>query len=148
MVGVRWQRWVVHLCHFWVVGEIFHHFQGVLHMALNAQREGLYALQQQEGIEWADGCTLVAQQDGADTCHIGCSTQSVGKHNAVIRSIRFGELWELAARLPVEISAVDNHTAQRSAMSAEEFGGRVHHNVGTMLDGANEIGCSKCVVDN
>ena len=39
---------------------------GVLHMALDAQAQGLGALQQQECIERGDGGTGIAQQDGAE----------------------------------------------------------------------------------
>ena len=66
MIRVIGQRGVVDLLHLGVVCQEFDHLLGVLHMALDAQAQGLGALQQQECIERGDGGTGIAQQDGAD----------------------------------------------------------------------------------
>ena len=66
VVGVIRQRGMVDLLDLGMVGQELDDLLGVLHMALDAQAQGLGALQQQEGVERRDGSTGITQQDGAD----------------------------------------------------------------------------------
>ena len=55
VVGVIRQRGMVDLLDLGMVGQELDDLLGVLHMALDAQAQGLGALQQQEGVEGRDG---------------------------------------------------------------------------------------------
>lgn len=66
VVGVIRQRGMVDLLDLGMVGQELDDLLGVLHMALNAQAQGLGTLQQQEGVERRDGRAGITQQDGAD----------------------------------------------------------------------------------
>ena len=57
MIRVIRQGGVVDLLHLRVVCHKLDHLLGVLHMALDAQAQGLGALQQQEGVERRNGGT-------------------------------------------------------------------------------------------
>ena len=46
------------------------------------------------------------------------------------------------------MASVNDDTTQRRTMSANELGGRMYHNISTMLDRTNQVGCAKGVVDN
>ena len=76
------QRGVVDLFHLRMVGQELHDLLGVLHMALDAQAQGLGALQQQEGVERRNGCAGITQQDGADVGDKGSGAGCVGEGNA------------------------------------------------------------------
>ena len=62
---------------------------------------------------------------------------------------RFGQGGILARfRRPIEAAAVDDQPAQRIAVAAEEFGCRMHDNVGAELERPAEIGRRQGVVDH
>ena len=90
-------------------------------MTVNAQRQSLGALEQDPGVERADAGALVTQQDSADIGCEGGGTGSLGKRNAVVGGVGLGDLGVLSARLPIEVTAVDDHTAQRGAVAADEL---------------------------
>ena len=78
------QSGVVHLGNLRMLAEEVDHLQGVLYVALYAQAQGLYTLQEDKGVEGRDGGTSVTQQDGTDAGDVSCSTYSVGKDDAVV----------------------------------------------------------------
>ena len=53
-----------------------------------------------------------------------------------------------AALVPGKAAAIDDHAADGSAVAADELGGRVHHDVGAVLDGAAQIRRRERVVDH
>ena len=102
---------MVHLGHLRMLGKEVDYLQGILYMALDTQTQGLDTLQQDEGIERRDGGTSVTQDDGTNAGDVGGSTNSVSKHDAVVRGVGFGQCREfVGVGLPVELAAVDNDT--------------------------------------
>ena len=66
--------------------------------------------------------------------------------------VSFGRIVELGKSLgvlaPVEFPAVDDHTSNGGAVSADPFGGRVHDDIGTVVERSAEITASaKGVID-
>ena len=112
MVVMALQSRMMHCSYLRMLGEEINHLQGVLHMTLHTQTQGLYTLQQYEGIERRDGGTGITQDDGTDAGDISRSTYGVGKHDAMIRGIRLGERGELVVLLPVELTTIDDDTTQ------------------------------------
>ena len=53
-----------------------------------------------------------------------------------------------AAGRPVEGAAVHDDAAQGGAVTAQELGGRVDHDVGPVLDGPDQVGGAEGVVDD
>ena len=82
MIRVIRQGGVVDLLHLRVVCQKLDHLLGVLHMALDAQAQGLGALQQQEGVERRNGGTGITQQDRTDVGDKSCGACCIGKGNA------------------------------------------------------------------
>ena len=117
-------------------------------MAVDAQRQGLGALEQDPGVERADAGTLVTQQDGADIGCEGGGTGSLGKRDAMVGGVGLGDLGVLSARLPIEVTAVDDHTAQRGAVAADELGCGVDNDIGAMLQRTEQIRGAEGVVDD
>ena len=66
----------------------------------------------------------------------------------MIAGIGLGQGLELARRLPIEVSAVDQNTTEGEAVTAEPLGRRMHHDIGTQLDRAAEVGAGKGTVDH
>ena len=58
------------------------------------------------------------------------------------------DLGVLSARLPIEVTAVDDHTAQRGAVAADELGCGVDNDVGAMLQRTEQIRGAESVVDD
>ena len=129
--------------------QVLDNLQRVLHVALDAQRQGLGALQQQERGERGQGGTGVAQQDGADAGHEGGSTKGLVEVQTVVGGIRLGQGRELARHLsPVEVAAFHDDTTQRGAVAADELGRGLDHDVGAVLQRAEQVRGGEGVVDD
>ena len=138
VVRVIRQRGVIDLFHLRMVGQELHDLLGVLHMALDAQAQGLGALQQQEGVERRNGGTGITQQDRTDVGDKSCGACCIGKGNAVVAGVGVSNVAELTACLPVELAAVHDDAAQRGAVAADELGSGVDDDVSAMLDGTDQ----------
>ena len=66
----------------------------------------------------------------------------------MVAVIRFRQGRELARCFPVKGPAVDQRTANRNAVAAQELGDRMHDDVGTMLERLEEVRRGKGVVDH
>ena len=94
---------------------VFQEFDDLLRIfcvPLEAQRQRLRALQQQEGGKRGNGSALIAQQNGA---HIGrkcCRTCRIDERNAVVAGVRVGNQAKFAAGAPVELAGVDDDAAE------------------------------------
>ena len=134
------------LFHLRVRGEELHHPFGVFGVTLQTQREGLHALQQEERGERRDARARVAQQHRADIGHERGGAHRFDERHPVITRVGLRHGGILAGGRPVEFAGVHDHAAQRGAVAAEEFSGRMDHDIGAVLDGANEIGGAEGVV--
>lgn len=82
MVGVLGQARVVHLGNMAVTDQELNDLLGVLDMAVNAQRQGLGALEQDPGVKRANAGALVTQQDSTDIGREGSGAGGLGKRDA------------------------------------------------------------------
>ena len=139
---------VVHLLNLRVLLQELDNLQGVLDMALHAERQGLRTLQEQECVERGDCAALIAEQDCTDVGHESRRSRDVRKGCAVVARVRIRDVRELAALLPVVAAAVHNDAAERGAVAADELRCGVDHNVRAVLKRANQIGCAEGVIDN
>ena len=55
---------------------------------------------------------------------------------------------KLPGGLPVELAGIHHDAAERGAMAADELGGGMQHDIRTMLNGPDQIGRAKGVVDH
>ena len=117
-------------------------------MTVDAQRQSLGALEQDPGVERADAGALVAQQDGADIGREGSGTGSLGKRDAMVGGVGLSDLGVLATRLPIEVTAVDDHTAQRGTVAADELSCGVNDDVGAVLQRTEQIRGAEGVIDD
>ena len=138
-----------------MVLEPFREGERILAVALGAQGEGFEALQEQERPERILRRTEVAKvfdaganrERGVRAEH-AARTEDFPEIHAVIPGRRVGEVRELAVR-PVERTAVDEHAADRRAVTADPLGGRVHDDVGSVVERAAEVAArTERVVDN
>jgi hypothetical protein len=81
-----------------------------------------------------------AQQEGGNGAFLG-------EHHAVETLIRFGELGKASGRVEVEGPAVDQYTADGSAVTAEELGRRVVDEIRAMLEGLEQVRRRKGRID-
>src|SRR3546814_3727416 len=105
------------------------------------------ALDDQEGVERADGGADVAQQLHAGLEDERSGPQGLPVLQAVVALVGLGEAGVATAGAEVERAAVDDDPAHRVAMPAEELGGRVDDDVGAPLDRADEVRGGDGVVD-
>ena len=148
VVGVIGQAGVIDLLHLGVVGQELDDLFGVFIVAVQTQGERLGTLQQHPCVERADAAAQIAQDHGAHIGHKGGRAGSLGKADAVVAGVRLREGGEFAAGLPVELAGVNDDAAQRGAVAADELGGRMDNDVGTMLDRADQVGRAEGVVDD
>ena len=117
-------------------------------MTFQSQGEGFHALQEQEGVEGGDGGAGISKEDGPDVGGKGCGSRRLHEGNSVVAGIGVGDGRVFAAGLPVEFSGVHDDAAQGGAVPADELGGRVDHDVGAVLDGADQVGGAEGIVDD
>ena len=130
---------VVDLFNLRMLLQVIEHLLRVLYMALHAQGQRFGALQQQEGVERRDRRAGVTQDDRTDIGHEGSRTDGVRKGNAVIARVCVRDLRIFAAGLPVELAAVDDDTAERGAVTADELGRGMHYDVSAVFDRAEQV---------
>ena len=105
-------------------------------------------MQQQEGVEGGEGRAGVPQQDGPDVGDEGGGAYGIREGHAVIAGVGVGNVGKLAAGLPVKFAGIHDDAAQGGAVTADELGGGVNHNVGAVLDGPDQVGGAEGVVDD
>ena len=128
--------------------EEFNDLFGVLHMALDAQRQRLGALQEQESVERRDGSAGVAEKDCADIGYESSRADSVREGDAVVTRVRVSDRSVLAGSLPVELAGIDDNAAEGCAVTADELGCGMYNDVSTVLDWSYKIRCCKCIIYN
>lgn len=137
---------VAHAGNLRVLGKEFQNLLGVFHMAVETERKRFNTLQQEECVERGNGCTFVAEQNRTHVDGVGCGAG--GHKRESVARVLFGELRELAALGPVELAAIHNHAAESRSMTTDELGGRMHHDIGTVFNRANQVRRTEGVVDH
>ena len=129
--------------------EVLCQGEGVLGVALGAQRQRLGAEQQLLGGKRVEVGAEVAHNLDARADDEGGGPKCLPELEAVVALGGLDKLREArGVGAPVKLAAVDNDAADGGAVAANPLGGRVHDNVGAMVDGAQEVTTSaKCVVD-
>ena len=118
-------------------------------MPRHAQGQRFDAGQDQKGIERRRGGTEIAQPHDAAGNRKGKIAECLGKPHAVVAGVGLGQRRVFLFRFhPVEGAAIDDDATDRVAVSAHEFGQRMHDDVGTVLLGAAEIRRRQRVVDD
>ena len=127
---------VIHPGHAGVIAQKLRDLAGVLHVAFDAKGHGLDALKQQETVEGRERGAGVALRDGAAARDVGGGSIMFGVNHAVIGDFGLAEhVVALGMIAPGKFSAIDNHSAERGAVSAHEFGHGVHDDVSAILEG-------------
>ncbi len=128
--------------------EIFHYLLRVLSMSVQSQGQSLHTLQKQECVEGGDTCAGIAEQDRSDICDECSWADCVIERDAVIAGVGIRDVGILAARLPVELAGLYDDAAECRAVTAYELGRGVYNDVRAVLDGADQIRGSECIVDD
>ncbi len=132
VVGVRLQFGVGHRGHHGVARQEGDHAAGVLHVPRHAQRQRFDALQQLPCRHRVHARAEIAQAFAAGAQQEGRHGAFLGKHHVVEARVRLGQLRMPAGRHVIEGAAVDQHAADGGAVPAQELGGRVVEQVGTV----------------
>ncbi len=122
----------------------------VLHVALHAQGQGLDALEELPGALRGDRRAEVTQELHAGLDDVGNAVaEGVGVAHAVVGRVGVGEAGEAINVLrPRELAAVHDDAGHDGAVTAEELGRRVQHDVGAVLQRAHQVGGGDSVVDD
>src|ERR1051326_7963599 len=107
-------------------------------MALHAQLECLQALQEQEGIEGAEGRSEIAQAFHAGFHNVGEVAERLIEADAVVALAGLEQLRKAAA-IPRKAAAIDDDSTDRRPMPADELGGRMDHDIRAVLDRPAEV---------
>ena len=148
VIRVLRQRRMINVLDLRMVLEEFNDLFGVLDMALDAQRQRLGALQEQESVERRDGSAGVAEKDRADIGYESSRADSVREGDAVVARVRVSDRSVLAGSLPVELAGIDDNAAEGRAVTADELGCGMYNDVSTVLDRTDEVRSAEGVVDD
>ena len=66
----------------------------------------------------------------------------------MVARVGLGDFGVLATCLPIEVTAVDDYAAERGAVSADELGRGMHHDIRAVLKRAEEVRGAEGVVDH
>ena len=108
------------------------HRAGVGDVFLHSLGQGLEALEQQEGVEGRHRGPHVPELFGPQLRAERKLSEVLPEPQPVVTGVRFGHLREATAP-PVEPPGLHDHAADGRAVPADELGGRVHHDVGPVL---------------
>lgn len=147
MVGVALETGVRHPAHIITSLEPFREREGVLRVALSAQRQGLDADDELLGGKGVQGGAEVAEDLDAGADDEGDGAKRLPELEAVVAVRRLRHLRE-AAVVPLELSAIDDNAADGGAVAADPLCRRVDYDVGAVVDGTDEVAaCAEGVVD-
>ena len=146
VVRMVFEARVAHAGNLRVLGKEFQNLLGVFNMAIEAERKRFDTLQQQECVERGNGSTFVTEENRTHVDGVGSSAG--GHKRETVARVLLGELRELAALGPVELAAIHNHAAESRTVTSDELGGRMHHDIGTVFNRANQIRSTEGVVDH
>lgn len=139
---------MVDFCDLRMVLQELHDLLRVLRVPLKAEGQRLRALQEQKRCERRDGRALVAQQNRAHIGHKGRRACRVDERHAVIAGFGSAIRENLPLALQSNLPGVDNHAAERRAVAADELRRRMHDDVGSVFDGADQVGSSERIIDD
>ena len=117
-------------------------------MALHAQRQRLDAGEDQEGIERRQCRPQITQAEHPAVNGEGEVAEGLTQHHAGIFRAWLRQHRVALVLQPIEAAAVDDHAADRVAVTAEEFGERMHDDVGAVVERLAQIGRGQRVVDD
>ena len=129
--------------------EIVCDFERIFCVALHAQPKRFQALQDQEGVEWRQRSTRIAQWHYPAATDEGCWAEGFGVGHTVVgrvRRVQQGETFFVVS--PWEFAGVDDDAADAGPVSADVLGQRVHDDIGTVLEGAAQDGRGNGVIDD
>src|SRR5882672_8437597 len=108
-------------------------------MALHAQRQRLDTLENLERARWAYAGAEVPQAFAPRAQEEGRNGGLLLEIHSVEARVGLGQLRKFPRGFPVERAAVHEHAADRHAVTAEELGGRVIHEIGAVVEGLEEV---------
>ena len=104
--------------------------------------------QDQEGVERRKGRPEVAQSKNAARDGEAEIAEGLAENHAAVFRARLRQHRVAVVSREVERAAIDDHAADRIAVAAEEFGGRVDDDIGAMLERPDQVGGRHRVVDD
>ncbi len=148
MIGMAFQPRIRHPGHSGMIFEELRYRLRVAYMPLHAQGERLHSLNEHPRVERRLAGAEIAQDAGAGFGDERQRTKVLGIDDVVIRGVRLGKVREAAALCPVELTAVDDHTADRCPVPANELRRRERHDIRAPLEGPAQIRRRAGVVDH
>ena len=112
--------------------EKVHHFQRVSDVALHAQGERFQPLQKEKSVKGTERRARIPQKRRPHFYDIREIARGVCKYRPVIGGIGEGKRGEIAV-VPIELAAVHHDAAERRAVTADEFGRGMHHDIRAVL---------------
>ena len=149
MIRVVRESGVIHPLHPRVSAQELGHPPAVLDVTVDPDRDGLDALEQQERAQRRQHRAHRPLIDAATARDIGGRTEMRRVDQAVIGRVGHAEHRKpRGVLLPGELAVVDDDAAERRAVSAHEFRQRVQHDVGAVLERAQQNRRGNRVVDD
>lgn len=150
MVRMALQTRVANPANIGALLEILCQRQRILSMPLGAQAQRLDTQQQLLRSKRIQRGAQISQNLNPRPDNKGNIAKCLPELEPVITLRRLHKLREsLAVLAPVKLARVDNHTSNSGAMPADPLGGRVHDDVGAMVNRTDEVAaCAKGVVHN
>ena len=148
MIRMSGQRRMIHPFYFRVLNEVADDLPGIFGMPLHTQGKRFQSLQQQEGVKRTDSRSCIPQQYRPDSGQIGGRSGSFRETKSVISRVRLRQLREFSRTGPVEFPGINDDATQGSSVYANELRSRMHDDIGSVFNRADQERCAERVIDN
>ena len=128
--------------------QVVDYLEGILDVPLDAKRQSLKSLQEDERTDRRERGACVTEQYRPCAGDVGSRANRLGEYDSVVAVVRLGELGEFAGGFPVELARIHDDSADGGTVSAYELGSGMHDDICTVLDGPEQVRRSESVIDD
>ena len=146
VIGMIGQGRMVDLFYLRMLGQKFNDLFGILCVSFKTERQCFRSLQKKERRKGRNGCTRITKQDRTDVGHKCRRASRLYKGHTVIGRVGIRNCGILARSRPIKLARVNDDTAERCAMSANELGCGMYHDIRTVFNGTDKVRSTECVV--
>ena len=141
------QPWIGHPCDIGVFLQPPGDLKGVFAVLADPQGQRFDPLQEEEGVEGAEGRSDVSQELDPGLDDIGKFSQRFAVNQAMVAGVRFGELGE-TSRGPIKITRVHDGAPDGGPMPADELCGRINDDVDPVVERSEKHRAYRVIEDN
>ena len=138
----------MYFLHLRMIIQILNNLECVFYMTFYTKRQCFQSLKENKGTYRRDCCTGITEKDRTDLCNKSSRTAGFCEADSMIARVWLCQRREFTGSLPVKFTAFNDHTTDRSSMTADKFCHRMNHDICTIFDRSYKVRCCKGIIYN